>query len=329
MRLAGSLFPHPSSPLPRAPLRAWVLLCATVSAFALAFPCVGWAQRVPEDSQREPARTTTPNQAPEHGTAEWANLAEHLPDKATASGERLETAADVLRARRYTTDALEYYNLAMAHGADPSRVLKKMGITDLEMQQPRLARLLFQQSVHRNKRDGIAWNDLAAADLALGETHAALSEYRRAVKLEKNNAVFHANLALAYFEVHSPSNARRELDKATQLDPDVLHRTENSGYSAQVLSAEHYAEVCFAMAHLYAQQGDAPAMLEWLGKASERGLNLRDRMAQDAVLAPWLSDPRVGVLVQNAAVFNARNSNPASSLKRGTAAVPSLGAAPQ
>ena len=255
-----------------------------------------------------------------HDTAEWVDIARHLPDPVTASSARLEMTADVLRARRFHADALSFYNAALNRGADGRVVLKKMGITCLELQQPILARMLFARALRLNKRDAVAWNDLAAADLALGNPHVAVGEYRHALKVDRSNAVFHANLALAYFEIRSPEDARRELEKAVHLDPDVLHHSANGGFSAQVLSSAHFGDICFQMAHLSAQGGDVPLLLEWLSKASERGLNLRAAMNADPVLRPWLTDPRVLVLLQNHQRLNASNHVPS--------AVPSLGAEP-
>ncbi len=256
----------------------------------------------------------------EHDSAEWADIARHLPDPATASKERLEVAADVLRARRYYADALTFYNAAMSQGASQGMVLKKMGITCLEMQQPALARMLFARAVHLDKRDAIAWNDTAAADLALGNARAAVGEYRRALKVNRENAVFHANLALAYFEVRSPDQARRELEKAVHLDPEVLHRSAGGGFSAQVLSSEHYGDICLQMSHLYAQSGKESLLLEWLSKASERGLDLRAAMEHDPALRPWLNDSRILILLQNHQRLNASTKVPSG--------IPSLGAAP-
>ena len=255
-----------------------------------------------------------------HDSEEWVSVAQHLPDPATASKERLELAADVLRARRFYADSLAFYNAALNHGADQHLVLKKMGIACLELQQPAIAKMLFARAVRLDKHDAVAWNDLAAADLALGNAHGAVGEYRHAVKVNRDIAVFHANLALAYFEVRSPDEARRELERAVHLDPEVLHRTAGGGFSAQVLSSEHYGDICLQMAHLYAQNGNQAVLLEWLGKASERGLNLRAAMEHDPVLHPWLSDPRVLVLLQNHQRLNASTKAPAG--------VASLGAAP-
>lgn len=258
----------------------------------------------------------------DHSSEEWVNVAQHLPDPATASKERLEVTADVLRARRFYADSLTFYNAALNRGADQGTVLKKMGVACLEMQQPALAKMLFARAVHLDKHDAIAWNDMAASDLALGNARGAVSEYRHALKADRSVAVFHANLALAYFEIRSPDEARHELEKAVHLDPDVLHHSAGGGFSAQVLSSEHYGDICLQMAHLYAQSGNEAVLLEWLSKASERGVKLRAAMEHDPLLHPWLSDPRVLVLLGNQQRLNTINRAPANVASLGNAPLP-------
>ncbi|MGI4831762.1 MAG: tetratricopeptide repeat protein [Janthinobacterium lividum] len=254
-----------------------------------------------------------------HDSPEWQQISLHLPDPATAASAQLETAADVLRARRYPGDAMRFYEAAISHGGDQMTLLKKMGVTCLEMQQVPLARILFQRAVRLNKKDAGAWNDLGAAEFILHNTGGSIRDYKRAVKLEKSSAVFHSNLSLAYFEVRNTDEARRELGKALALDPNLLHRGANSGYTAQVLASERYPEICFEMARIYAAQGNVEALLEWLTKASERGFDVRSAMDRDPSLQPLLADARVQLLLNNAQVLRA-------SIKvRGS--VPSLGTA--
>ena len=254
-----------------------------------------------------------------HATAEWANIALHLPDPTTSNPTALETAADTLRARRYPQDALLYYNAAMARGGHPIPLLKKTGITCLEMQQIQLARVYFQQATRLDKHDAGAWNNLAAAEFLLHDTHGAIRDYKRAVKLEDTSATFHGNLALAYFEARKNDAARRELAKGLALDPDLLHRSSRNGYTAQVLASERYSEICFEMARLYAAGGNMDAVLEWLTKASDRGYNVRAALVHDAALRPLLADARVQMLLKNKQQLEAKEKAPAD--------IPSLGPA--
>lgn len=234
-----------------------------------------------------------------HSTEEWHQIASHLPDPMTASPEKLEMTADVLRARRFPDDALTFYKAATMHGGDRSRLLKKEGVVHLELQNGLIARLCFQQAVHMNKKDAEAWNNLGAADFMLGNTRSAIGEYKHAVKLRRDSAVFHSNLSLAYFEAKDSRHARVELQRAFALDPEILHHSDAGGYNLQVLASAHYAEICFEMARSYAAQGDTETAITWLTKASERGFNIRSAMKGDAVLERYLDDERIKVMLAN------------------------------
>ena len=256
-----------------------------------------------------------------HNTSEWANIAEHLPDPATATPAQLEMAADVLRARRYPEDAFTFYNAALLRGGEPVILLKKMGVACLELQQIPQARLLFERAVHLGKKDAGAWNNLGAADFMLRDHAGAIHAYKRAIKLQKASAVYHGNLALAYFDVKDASDARRELARALELDPDLLHHSQQDGYIAQIVGSEDYSAICFEMARVFAMQGNVEATLDWLVKASERGFDVRKALGEDATMRPLLADPRVQVIVKNAKTLRASTRGPVN--------VPSLGEAQQ
>lgn len=234
-----------------------------------------------------------------HNTEEWRIVAPHLPDPVTASPAKLEMAGDVLRVRRFPEDAITFYKAAIINGGDRSRLLKKEGVVHLEMQNGLISRLCFQQAVKIDKKDAEAWNNLGASDFMLGNTRAAIGEYKHAVKLKKSSAVFHSNLALAYFENKDGHSARTELQRAFTLDPEILHHNDSGGYNLQVLASTHYAEVCFEMARVYAAQGDAETTIAWLTKASERGFDVRSAMKGDSLLAPYLSVDRVKLMLAN------------------------------
>ena len=254
-----------------------------------------------------------------HATAEWANISAHLPDRTSATPAKLETAADTLRARRYPQDALIFYSAALSRGGDANVLLDKMGVACLELQQITLARTYFQQAVHLNKKNPEAWNNLGAAAFVLRDTRGAIRDYKRAVKLKKDSAAFHSNLALAYFEAKQPEDARLELAKALQIDPDLLHRSSQDGYTAQVLASDRYPEICFEMARIYAAQGNIEAVLDWLTKATERGFDVHGAMDRDPALRPLLADVRIQTILKNQQVLRAKLKAPAN--------IPTLGAA--
>jgi tetratricopeptide (TPR) repeat protein len=236
-----------------------------------------------------------------HRSEQWALIVKHLPDPATATEHDLELEADILCARRFPEDARDYYKFALARGGDPSRLLNKLGMVELELRHVELGRAYFQRALKSNKKDAEAWNNLGAVDYLDGRVEDAVSDYKHALKLSKRDAVFHSNLGTAYFEEKDYSGARREIATALKLDPRVFTRDDSgAGVTAHLLSSEDRARFSFEMARLYAQNGDQEQMLHALGMASEAGMDIQREMHKDVTLAAFELDPRVVVLVANA-----------------------------
>jgi tetratricopeptide (TPR) repeat protein len=241
----------------------------------------------------------------EHRSPDWAAIEKHLPDPATASPTTLETQADILRARRFPEDALDFYGYALQRGGHPGELYKKMGITNLELNNADLAKSYFQKAVKVNRNDAAAWNNLAAVEYLSRQYATAISLYKRSVKLDKNSAIYHSNLGMAYFDSRDFKNSRKELATALRLDPEVFTHNSSAGVSAHVLSPEDRAQFCIEMAKTYALAGNEAEMMHSLSMASEAGANLIAEMSKDKELARYKDDPRVLLLVQNAKALKA------------------------
>jgi tetratricopeptide (TPR) repeat protein len=240
-----------------------------------------------------------------HESEQWAQIQPHLPDPATASAQALETQADILRARRFPADAMDYYRYAIARGGNQPNLLNKLGLAELEMSNIQLARVYFQKAVKLNRKDADVWNNLGASEFIDGKQVSALSDYKKAVKLDRHKAVFHANLADAYFETKDFRGARREIAEALELDPHVFEQQGTGGVAAHVLSSHDLAQFSFEMAKMYARAGMTEQMLNALAKAAEAGMDVQIEMRKDPALAGYENDPRVVVLVHNAQVLRA------------------------
>jgi tetratricopeptide (TPR) repeat protein len=235
-----------------------------------------------------------------HDSPQWDAIKDHLPDPATATPQALEMQADILRARRFPEDARDYYKYAMARGGKQSVLLNKLGMTELEMKNVDLAKAYFQRSVRLNRKDPEAWNNLGAVEYMDGNETGSIGDYKRAIKLGKGVAVFHANLGTTYFAEKEYKAARREIASAMKLDPQVFeHQTTTGGLSAHVLSSSDRARFAFEMAKLYAQRGAETQMLHSLAMASEAGMDLQREMRKDPVLAKFVADKRVVTIVLN------------------------------
>jgi tetratricopeptide (TPR) repeat protein len=257
-----------------------------------------------------------------HQDPQWQTIQAHLPDPMTASAAKLETAADVLRARRFPEDALDYYQYALRRGGYEPQILNKMGVIELELRQPVRARAYFQRVVKVDKKNPEGWNNLGAIEYMTGRYGNAISNYHKAIKLDGSSASFHSNLATAYFEKKDFENARKEYDIALKLDPQMLERRGTSGITTRMLSPADHARFCFELARLYAQRGDEAQMLHFLTMASEAGFNVLGQMGGDTVLARYKKDARVLLLVKNAEAL--RNGKTGITQAAGAAPPPPL-----
>jgi tetratricopeptide (TPR) repeat protein len=248
-----------------------------------------------------------------HETEQWRQIQTHLPDPATASPQTLEQEADILRARRFPEDAMDYYKYAVARGGNVPELMNKLGLTELEVRNVELARAYFKRSVKLRSKQADAWNNLGAVDYLDRMPDAAISDYKRAIKLNKYSAVFHSNLATAYFETRDFGAARREMAEALKLDPEIFDKdTSTGGVEAHVLTSQDRARFAFEMAKLYARNDQQEQMLHSLAMASEAGMDVQREMERDPVLAKFEMDPRVVLLVHNAQMLRAGRASTAS-----------------
>jgi tetratricopeptide (TPR) repeat protein len=259
-----------------------------------------------QDSVLGPAATARAKQAAAdalqalHREEEWMRVAKFLPDIEKGTGAELETAADVLRARRFPEEALEYYLAAYRNGGNKQQILNKLGVTELIMHHPDRARAYFRMTLKKDKKNSDAWNNLGATEYVDGHYQASVSDYRKALKLNPASSVFHSNLGTALIGEKDFSEARKEFAAALEIDPEFGTRSSEGGISAHVLSAEDRARFCLEMARVYAAKGKIDAMLHSLVMAADGGVNLTDAMYGDPILVKFSKDPRVTTIISNA-----------------------------
>jgi tetratricopeptide (TPR) repeat protein len=283
---------------------------------------MGWTGR-PVAAQDTSYRTPqTMERLRLHESEQWRQIQEHLPDPVTATPERLELQADILRARRFPEDAMDFYKYALARGGNPVALLNKLGLTQLEMRNVELARACFKQAVKLGPKSAPAWNNLGAVEYLDRGASTSITDYRRAIKLDKRQAVFHANLATAYFETKDFGGARKEMATALKLEPGIFdHEGSTGGVQAHVLTSHDRARFSFEMAKLYAQNGQIDKMLHSLAMASEEGMDIQREMSRDTTLVKFVDDPRVVVAVHNALMLKTGGA-PISVSSVGGAAAP-------
>ena len=236
-----------------------------------------------------------------HDSTQWAAVEQHLPNRLTSTPGELEQEGDILRARRFPEDAMDYYNFAFQNGGDAAILLDKLGLIALEMKDVPWARAYFRRVVQIDRKNADGWNNLGTVEYLTGRPAFAVADYERAVKLDKGRADFHCNLAAAYFAEADYASARKEMAAALRLDPLAFERpSDGSGAATQVFSFEDRGRLSIEMAKFYARSGAEEQMLHSLAMASEAGLDVRHEMRRSGTLARYTDDPRVLVLVHNA-----------------------------
>lgn len=235
-----------------------------------------------------------------HQDPQWQAVKPHLPNPATATADQLEMVGDVLRARRFPEDALDYYTYSLQRGGNEIELMNKLGLTQLDLRHTAAARTYFERAVHLKKKDAVAWNNLGAVEYIEGRLGTAISDYGRAIKLNKASAIYHANLATAYFDEKDYKHARDQYKTALRLDPEMTHHDGLGGLTIHMISPEDHARYCFEMARLYAELGDEANMLHYLTMASEGGFDVMEGMSSDSEMTHYRKDPRVILLVKNA-----------------------------
>ena len=249
----------------------------------------------------------------DHQNPVWESVRAHLPDPGVSSAEKLETAADILRARRFLEDAVDYYAFALDRGGEPVHLLNKIGVTQLELRNITVARGYFQRAVKLKKKSPESWNNLGVIEYISGHYDSAISNYKRAIKLDKKSATYHSNMGTVLFEKKDFDRARKEYDLALQLDPEMLRHQGSLGITTRMLSPEDHARYCFELARLYAQRGDEPMMLHYLTTASEAGFDIMSAMSGDSTFSAYRKDPRILVIVKNGKEMRNRVTNIAQS----------------
>jgi tetratricopeptide (TPR) repeat protein len=278
-----------------------MLLHRATSFFLLcAAPALAFSQLRPVDSSSAERETR-------HASPDWLLVQPHLPSPTTGTAAQLQLAGDVLRARRMTEDALDYYRYALARGGDEGALLNRIGITELELHQPALARAMLRRATQVKPRNPDSWNNLGAAEYADADFHAAVTDYKRAIKLNKKDATFHANLGTAYFDMKDFESAQKQFAQAFALDHTVFDRNGFGGVEAHILSPADRGRFCFEMARLAAAHHDEETMLHWLAQASEAGYDVAPEMANDHHLYAYRKDPRVELILTNARALRGRN----------------------
>jgi tetratricopeptide (TPR) repeat protein len=207
------------------------------------------------------------------------------PPAPDATAAALEQQADRLRADKLYLDALNKKK-------NDSRLLNKIGITELMIQRYKEARRSFEQAIRSDRRFADAYNNLGVIYYESKKYGAAVKQYEKAIKIDDDSASFYSNLGAAYFSKRAFESAVSAYQHALELDPDVFERSSRGGVQAQLPSPEDRARYDYTVAKLFAKMGLSDQSLEYLRKAREDGYKDLKNVYRDVEFAQLRKNPR-------------------------------------
>jgi tetratricopeptide (TPR) repeat protein len=214
------------------------------------------------------------------------------PPAPDATPYALEARGDQLRSSKLFLDALDYYHAALAKTPAPSRVMNKIGITELMMQRFKEAKKSFEQSIKTERGFADAYNNLGVVYYEEKKYGAAVKEYHKAINIDGNSASFFSNLGAALFSKKEFDPAVIAYEHALAIDPEVFERTSRGGVQAQLPSPGDRAHYDYTVARLYARMGLSDRSLEYLKKAMEEGYKELQNVYKDEDFTALRKDPR-------------------------------------
>lgn len=271
-----------------------VLVLSALAIFAV-------AQNAPAGGSTPPANPTSPVRMPEPVKVE--------PPSEKASVAELESSADKLREQNMYRDAIDYYDVALKKEPKNAVLWNKRGIAQLQLGRFNDSEKSFQKAIKHDKKYADAYNNLGviyykeAAQKAAKSNNGqhdfgrAIKYYNKAIKLRDDSASFHSNLGMAYFNQDDFGRAAVEIQRALQLDPDIMERTSRAGVSAHLASPENRAHFSYVLAKMYAQEGNLDRALFYLRRAIEDGYKHVNDAYKDSEFAGVRKDPRFNELM--------------------------------
>ncbi len=213
-----------------------------------------------------------------------------VPDPKSSAAE-LEEQGDELRTQKRYLDSIDFYKAAIAK--QPTALLwNKEGMAYLLLQRPVEATKCFDHAIKADRHAAEGYNNRGYMEFRKEKYSKAIKYYQKALSIHPTDAVFHYNMASAYFAMHKYDRAAQEYRAAYQLDPDIFQRVSRIGVMAQTTSPEDRAAFSFMIARMYAQAGDVDHSLEYLRKALEEGYKHINKVYTDSEFASLREDKR-------------------------------------
>jgi len=228
-------------------------------------------------------------------------MAEILPDLRSVDSLQAARAAeekgDLARAHRdYATAAMNYQK-ALRFDGQNSKLLNKLGIAQLKLENRGAARRSFNQAIKYDPRNTTALNNLGALCLLDKKYKQALRYLKEALALDESSASAHLNIAGVWMGLNEIDRAMTEYSRAFELNPDLM-QDDGNGLAAQVRTPEQRARISYLIAKAYAKRGNLDGALDYLRRAKDDRFPRLSDVYKDQEFASLWADPRLAKIIK-------------------------------
>jgi len=208
-----------------------------------------------------------------------------------------EQKGDEARIHKDYGSAVANYQKALRANPKDSMLYNKLAIAEFQFGENSAARKTLRQAVKLDPHNAIAFNNLGVIDLMDRKYKASVNHLKQALALDESDATAHVNLAEAWMDLKQVDRAMTEYSRALELNRDILS-SDNGGVVAQVTTPEQRAYISFLIAKLYAEKGNIDGALEYLRRAKDDRFPDLARVYSEKEFAALWTDPRLEKIVK-------------------------------
>lgn len=225
--------------------------------------------------------------------------ADSFPDvtKSQTVATTAEQKGDEARIHKDYGSAVANYQKALRANPKDSMLYNKLAIAEFQFGENSAARKTLRQAVKLDPHNAIAFNNLGVIDLMDRKYKASVNHLKQALALDESDATAHVNLAEAWMDLKQVDRAMTEYSRALELNRDILS-SDNGGVVAQVTTPEQRAYISFLIAKLYAEKGNIDGALEYLRRAKDDRFPDLARVYSEKEFAALWTDPRLEKIVK-------------------------------
>jgi tetratricopeptide (TPR) repeat protein len=124
-------------------------------------------------------------------------------------------------------------------------------------------------------------NNLGTVYYAKKSYRRAITQYKRALRLNAESASVWSNLGTGYFARKDYQHAAEAWQTALKLNPEVFENRSTQGVLLQDQTVEERGKFHYYLAQTYAKAGRNDLALQYIRKALEEGFKERKKIEED------------------------------------------------